>query len=121
MKQKWATVFPNRLYAGRMLDDNLQQINDLNTGIFYSYVFLGTFAMLLSVTGLFSLVSLNIVKRMKEIGVRKILGASVFNITRVLNFEFAVVLIAMAIGSWAALELDFGYLEFDLESSTINL
>ncbi len=29
-----------------------------NTGIIYSYVFLGTFAMLLSVTGLFSLVSL---------------------------------------------------------------
>lgn len=104
MKEKWATVFPNRVYAGRMLDDHLQQINDLNTGIVYSYVFLGTFAMLLSVTGLFSLVSVNIVKRMKEIGVRKILGASVFNIARVINFEFVVVFtLAMMIGSWAAL------------------
>jgi ABC-type antimicrobial peptide transport system permease subunit len=49
--------------------------------------------------GLFTLVSLNIEKKMKEIGVRKVLGASVANISGVINFEFIVNLgIATVIG-----------------------
>ena len=58
--------------------------------------------MLLSATGLYTLVSLNIIKRMKEIGVRKIVGASVFNISRIVNTEFIIILsIASIVGSWA--------------------
>jgi ABC-type antimicrobial peptide transport system permease subunit len=48
---------------------------------------------MLSATGLFTLVSLNIIKKMKEIGVRKVLGASTGNITRVINTEFVIILV----------------------------
>jgi putative ABC transport system permease protein len=48
--------------------------------------------MMLSATGLFTLVSLNIISKMKEIGVRKVLGASVPNIARKINVEFFVIL-----------------------------
>ncbi len=47
---------------------------------------------MLSATGLFTLVSLNIIRRTKEIGVRKVLGASVVNITRIVNTEFVIIL-----------------------------
>ncbi len=88
--------------SGYVLSTNLQQVTDLGMSIVYGYGFLGAVALLLSVTGLFSLVSLNIVKRMKEIGVRKVLGASLFNITRVINMEFVIILlIASVLGSWA--------------------
>jgi hypothetical protein len=102
MNKQWNQIFPNRLYNGYMLSTNLQNVTDLGMSIVYGYGFLGAVALLLSVTGLFSLVSLNIVKRMKEIGVRKVLGASVFNITRVINMEFIIILtIASVVGSWA--------------------
>ncbi|MEJ7647408.1 MAG: FtsX-like permease family protein [Chryseolinea sp.] len=66
------------------------------------YAFLGVIALLLSATGLFSLVSLNIIRRMKEIGVRKILGASVSNISWIFNTEFLIILTAAcALGSWS--------------------
>jgi ABC-type antimicrobial peptide transport system permease subunit len=52
--------------------------------------FLGFFAVLMTGIGMYTLVSLNIVKRMKEIGVRKVLGASVLNIASVINTEFAI-------------------------------
>jgi ABC-type lipoprotein release transport system permease subunit len=103
MKAQWASVFPNRLYNGRVLDENLQIVTDLNMSIMYGYGFLGIITLLLSATGLFALVSLNIVNRMKEIGVRKVMGASVFSITRVVNFQFFMILmIGAALGSWAS-------------------
>jgi ABC-type antimicrobial peptide transport system permease subunit len=67
------------------------------------YAFLGLVALVLSATGLFTLVSLNIIKRMKEIGVRKVLGAPVSNITRIINTEFIIILVAASVlGSWAS-------------------
>ena len=61
------------------------------------FVFLGIVAIVLSAIGLFSLVSLNIIKKMKEIGVRKVLGASVANIIGNISKEFIFILLASSI------------------------
>jgi putative ABC transport system permease protein len=92
MESKWKEIFPNRLYNGHMLSNNLQEMIDVNENILLMFGLLGMIALCLSVTGLFTLVSLNIIKRMKEIGVRKVLGASIGNITRIINTEFAIIL-----------------------------
>ena len=103
MKEQWNKVFPNRLYPGRMLVSDLHEINSWNVNIMYMYALLGFIAMTLSATGLFTLVSLNVIRRMKEIGVRKVLGASVGNISRIVNAEFVIILvIASALGSFAS-------------------
>ena len=52
---------------------------------------------LLSVSGLYSLASLNIHRRTKEIGVRKVLGASIISILRLINYEFVLILLIAAI------------------------
>jgi cell division protein FtsX len=101
MESKWKEVFPNRLYNGRMFSMDIQEVSNVNNNIVKMFVFLGVIAMLLSATGLFTLVSLNIIKRMKEIGVRKVLGASISNIARIINTEFVVILLfASALGSY---------------------
>ncbi len=106
MTAQWNNVFPNRLYNGNMLVANMQQVNEVNVNITYMYTFLGVIALMLSATGLFTLVSLNIIKRMKEIGVRKVLGASVSNITRIVNTEFIIILaVGSALGSWASFSM----------------
>jgi ABC-type antimicrobial peptide transport system permease subunit len=103
MRAAWNKVFPNRLYNGYMLGSSLQEVTALNESIMYGYGFLGLIAMILSATGLYSLLSLNIIKRMKEIGIRKIVGASVSNITRVVNTEFIIILtVASIFGSVAS-------------------
>jgi ABC-type antimicrobial peptide transport system permease subunit len=102
MNQQWNEVFPNRLYNGYMLASVLQQATTLNMSIVYGYSFLGAIALLLSVTGLYTLVSLNMIRRMKEIGIRKIVGASVASITRTVNREFIfILLVASVLGAWA--------------------
>lgn len=101
MTQQWNKVFPNRLYNGRMMVQNMQEVNEVNINIVYMFAFMGFITMLLSATGLFTLVSLNIIKRMKEIGIRKMLGASVTNIARIVNTEFVIILVvASVLGAW---------------------
>src|SRR5690606_1267375 len=92
MEAQWKQVFPNRMYNGRILQEGMAEAATVNSNILKMFVFLGAVALILSGTGLFALVSLNIIRKMKEIGVRKVLGASVSNITRIINTEFVIIL-----------------------------
>lgn len=92
MEEEWKQVFPNRLYTGWYLNAGMAEAVTVNRNIVMMFAFMGVIALVLSVTGLFTLVSLNIIKRMKEIGVRKVLGASIANITRIINTEFVLIL-----------------------------
>ncbi|NOT76767.1 MAG: FtsX-like permease family protein [Cyclobacteriaceae bacterium] len=99
MEKKWKEINPNAQYPGEMIDSELQETNEINNNVVIMFGFLGFFGALMTGIGLYTLVSLNIVKKMKEIGVRKVLGASVGNIATVINYEFMVNLaIATIIG-----------------------
>jgi putative ABC transport system permease protein len=99
MKEKWKTVFPNVLYNGQFIDDKMRESLETNYNGVIIFSFLGFFAALMSATGLFTLVSLHIVKKTKEIGIRKVLGAPLGNILRVISLQFLVIiLIAAMIG-----------------------
>jgi putative ABC transport system permease protein len=100
MEKKWKETFPNRTYTGRYMDEQMVEAATVNNNIVKMFVFLGVIALFLSATGLFTMVSLNIIKKMKEIGVRKVLGATIGNITRVINTKFMIILlIACVLGS----------------------
>jgi len=102
MKTKWKTTFPNRLYESRFMNSGDAEADMVNNGLLIIFFFLGGVSLLLSAAGLFTLVSLNFIKRIKEIGVRKLFGASILNIMRITNLEFAfIVPIACVLGSYA--------------------
>jgi len=92
MDEKWKTVFPTELSTVSFMDGEMGEMALVNSNIRVLFLFLGLVAVLLSVIGLFSLVSLNLVKRMKEIGVRKVLGATVGHITMKVSREFIIIL-----------------------------
>lgn len=102
MEEQWKAIFPNRLYNGWYLNASMAEALNVNNNIVKMFAFMGIIALVLSVTGLFTLVSLNIIKKMKEIGVRKVLGASIVNITRIINTEFIIILTLAAVAGVAA-------------------
>ena len=76
--------FIDNEYAQKFSDE--ERIGNLAT-------FFAILAIFISCLGLFGLASFVAEQRTKEIGVRKVLGASVFNICRILNKEFVILVI----------------------------
>jgi putative ABC transport system permease protein len=96
----WKKFFPQELFEYTFMDEGFAQMYkaDIKTSRL-----VGTFsgiAIFLCCLGLLGLVSFIAEQKTKEIGIRKILGASVANITTLLSKDFIImVLIAVAIAS----------------------
>jgi ABC-type antimicrobial peptide transport system permease subunit len=98
LESEWKELVPNHPYEGMFQDDLLDEARDINKNIKNIYIFLAFIATILSAIGLYTLVSLSIIRRTKEIGVRKVMGASIPRIIRVLNWEYLIMLIIACIG-----------------------
>lgn len=90
---KWASFFPGNTFEYFFLDDhfNAQYHADQRFGkVFGIFALL---AVLVACLGLFGLASFTTLQRKKEIGVRKVLGASVPGILKLLYKEFSILLL----------------------------
>lgn len=95
LKQKFAAFYPGNLFDYYFLDErfNRQYINEqLFQNVFRIFT---AFAIFVACLGLFGLTMFSTIQRTKEIGVRKVLGASVSSIVVLLSKDF-VRLVAIA-------------------------
>ncbi len=100
VETEWNKIFPERAFSYTFLDETLAQnfSNEENFGRTINYF--AFLAILISCFGLFGLTIHTIHLKTKEIGVRKVLGASVANIVALLSKDFIrLVLIAMVIAA----------------------
>jgi ABC-type antimicrobial peptide transport system permease subunit len=98
LEDQWQELVPNYPYSGFFQDDLMEEGRDINRNIKYIYIFLAFIATILSAIGLYTLVSLSIIRRTKEVGIRKVMGATIPRIFRILNREYLIILIIAAIG-----------------------
>ncbi|MEM6829524.1 MAG: FtsX-like permease family protein [Bacteroidota bacterium] len=96
LEKKWLDVIQNKPFDAEY-DDTVTNAEEVNVNIKIMFQFLGFASLILSTIGLYTLVSLNILKRVKEIGVRKVLGASIQQILFLMNRQFFWLLIVAAI------------------------
>ena len=92
LESEWNSKIPNKVFAGFIQDDLLRQAKEVNDNIMMIFTFLGIIAFILSSLGLFTLVSINLIKRIKEIGVRKVLGGSIGHIVFLITKEYFLLL-----------------------------
>ncbi len=99
ISQKWKSLGTNQLFTGRLQEDLMQEEKDINGSILKVNLFLAVVATLLSLIGMYNMVSLDIIRRTKEVGIRKIQGASVPVIMYLISRKFLIVLfIASVLG-----------------------
>jgi ABC-type antimicrobial peptide transport system permease subunit len=98
IEKLWKEYLPNRPFSYSFLNENFERIyqTDIRTGwLLYTFAFI---AIMISCLGLFGLVTFTAESKTKEIGIRKVLGASVSSIVSMLSKEYIVLVgIAMLI------------------------
>ncbi|MFC2133379.1 ABC transporter permease [Bacteroidota bacterium] len=102
LKETWDKLFPYRPFEGYYYDRALAAGINLNIAIKKWAFAVAFIAIVIAAMGLFAMVSLQIANRTKEIGIRKVLGASIPNIMRLLNKEIVLILfISIILGNLA--------------------
>ncbi len=99
LRTTWKAMIPNNIFGGMTQEDVMQEEKNINSSIMKVNLFLAIAATLLSLIGMFNMVSLDIIRRTKEVGIRKIQGAPVPVIMFLMSRKFLIILfIASVIG-----------------------
>jgi uncharacterized membrane protein YidH (DUF202 family) len=116
IEQTWKSIFPQDVYQYMFLNESLAKSYMVERLVFDAFRIFAAISIFVSCLGLFGLATFAAQQRTKEIGVRKVLGASVASILSLLFGDFLrLVLIAIVIASpiaWYAMENwleDFAY------------
>jgi putative ABC transport system permease protein len=100
LSSNWKSKATNTVFEGTLQEDTMEEEKNINRSILKVNIFLAVIATLLSLIGMYNLVSLDTIRRTKEIGIRKIQGASVPSIMFLVSKKFLIILlIASILGS----------------------
>jgi ABC-type antimicrobial peptide transport system permease subunit len=100
IEKAWKTSFPDQIFDYKFLNQQIDAFYKAEARLYTLFKIFALLAVVISCLGLYGLATFAAQQRTKEIGIRKVLGASVAGITGLLTKEFmALVLIAMVIAS----------------------
>ncbi len=98
----WKKLFPGEPFSGFYQDLVIVQSYQVSSAIASIFSWLAVVTVLLSAAGLFALISLTLIKRMREIALRMIVGASPMDIFLLMNKGYLwVVLVGLVLGGFA--------------------
>jgi putative ABC transport system permease protein len=84
----WKRLFPDAPFTYSFLDQDFQRNYEKEQRTAHIVVYFTVIAILIACLGLFGLAAFSAEQRTKEIGIRKVIGASAFQVTRLLTREF---------------------------------
>ena len=93
-------AFPDAPFEYSFMDDTLQKLYKIEIQLQKAARVATTLALLIVLLGVLGLVSLNVTRRTREIGVRKVLGASTVSILGLFLGEFVPIFIAANVLAW---------------------
>jgi len=112
IEQIWKSRVPERPFSYKFLDDDydaMYRSEQRTAGVFTTF---SALAIMLACLGLFAVTAYAVVQRTKEIGIRKVLGATIPNIITLISKDFlGLVVIATIIASPIAWFMAHSWLE----------
>jgi putative ABC transport system permease protein len=88
----WKNTYPDFIFEYQFLDDTIASFYKRESQISELYTIFAGIAIIISCLGLYGFASFMAAQRTKEVGIRKVLGASVINIIYLLSKEFTVLI-----------------------------
>ncbi|MGF6929866.1 putative ABC transport system permease protein [Chitinophaga sp. W2I13] len=95
IRDKWAALAPGIPFSFRFLDDSFNEMYQSEQQVGKIATIFSVLAILISCLGMFGLATFVAEQRTKEMGIRKVLGASIQGIVRLLSADF-IKLVAIA-------------------------
>ena len=93
IEKTWDKFYPEYANKSNFMDDNINNFYKQENQLSLLYKIFAGIAIFISCLGLYGLISFMAVQRTKEVGIRKILGASVGNIMFLFSKEFALLVV----------------------------
>lgn len=93
IEQEWSALFPERIFQYEFLDDHIAALYYQEQKVYTAFRLFSSLAILIGCMGLYGLVSFTAVQRTKEVGIRKVLGASFMHIVVLFAKEFFLLII----------------------------
>ncbi|HCR53270.1 MAG TPA: hypothetical protein DIW27_02545 [Cytophagales bacterium] len=93
IKAAWEQAFPGYLFTYQFLDDGLAKNYAREAQLFSIFKIFAGISIGIGCLGLFGLISFLVVQKTKEVGVRKVLGASVVGIVLLFTKDFMKLLL----------------------------
>ncbi|GAA4410466.1 ABC transporter permease [Nibrella viscosa] len=100
IEKQWDGFFPQKVFEYEFLDKDLARLYERDQRLGNIVAYFAVLAMFISCLGLYGLVVLVTQQRVREVGIRKVLGASVTSIVALFSLDFLkLILIAILIAS----------------------
>lgn len=99
IEQTWHEILPGRPFSFSFLDDDMAALYHTERRWSKMLTYSASLAVLIACMGLFGLTTLSTVRRTKEVGIRKVLGASVSGIVALLSREFVVLVLVASLAA----------------------
>ena len=96
LQAAWKTYVPDQAFDYHFLDEDYNRLYTVETRTAGVFTLFSSLAILLACLGLFGLSAISAIQRTKEIGIRKVLGASLLNITLLMARNF-ILLVGLAL------------------------
>ncbi|MEL7006499.1 MAG: FtsX-like permease family protein, partial [Bacteroidota bacterium] len=93
IRNTWKELFPEYDFEYRFVDDQIAEFYEGVSDMAFIFGFFSMIAILIGCLGLFGLASFMVNQKIKEIGVRKVLGASVGSILRLFSKEYFILVV----------------------------
>jgi len=99
-KKKWSALLPDAPFAYTFMDDTLARLYSMEVQMKKAATAATVIALLIVLLGVLGIVTQSISKRTKEVGIRKVLGASVAQVILLFAKEFSIIIIVANIIAW---------------------
>jgi putative ABC transport system permease protein len=100
LKNKWQEIIPGQPFVYSFLEEDFDKLYKIEFRLQMIFVFITILAIFIACLGLFGLASFSVEHRTKEIGIRKVYGASVPGIVLLFSKEFTLWVLAANIFAW---------------------
>jgi len=100
LRENMMELAPGQLFSCTFLDDQLQQLYTAELRIRQVFTLFAALAILISCLGLFGLTAYSTQTRLREVGIRKVLGAKVSGIMLGLSRDYLWLLLAATVAAW---------------------